>query len=212
MARIYTLEGNIGAGKTTFLNRINDEKQLGHDVEVLLEPVDDWLNTQTGETSILELFYKDKPKWSFPFQMLALLSRINKLRDIISDNPNKTIIIERSYLADAEVFAKMLYESNYLSDMEWNIYIQWYKTMIELVKINIDGIIYLCTSPNVCAGRIRQRNRDGEENIDLPYLEKIHKKHEAWLRQESQIPVLFIDANKDIDTHAIQSVLDFIHV
>ena len=52
------IDGNIGAGKTTQLNMLED---LGH--RVMREPIEQWP---------LELFYSDPQRWGFLFQMIIL--------------------------------------------------------------------------------------------------------------------------------------------
>ena len=43
------------------------------------------------------------------------------------------------------------------------------------------------TNPDICSLRVKQRNRDGEENIPIEYLEQVHKYHEKWLNVDGDI-------------------------
>ena len=56
--RIYSIEGNIGAGKTTILKLIG---KTFDDVEFVEEPVSQWQNL--GGMNLLEKFYEDPARW-----------------------------------------------------------------------------------------------------------------------------------------------------
>lgn len=57
------VEGNIGAGKSTFLEFCHSKPGcLG-----LPEPVDKWTNL--NGTNLLAEFYADRSRWAFPFQL-----------------------------------------------------------------------------------------------------------------------------------------------
>ena len=75
----------------------------------------------------LEKFYADQNMYSFSFQMMAYVSRLKVLRDVLKANQKtdkKTIIItERSLYTDKLVFAKMLYDSGKIEDVNYQIYL-----------------------------------------------------------------------------------------
>ena len=79
------IEGNIGAGKTTFVEALElylRDKEIGN-AFIKREPVDQWLNTKdsTGK-NLLEYFYEDTKKYGFAFQMNAFISRSNDILEI----------------------------------------------------------------------------------------------------------------------------------
>lgn len=73
-ARPFTVivEGNIGSGKTTFLNHFNKYE----DVCVLAEPIELWRNC-SGH-NLLGLMYEDIKKWSFTFQSYVQLTMLQQ--------------------------------------------------------------------------------------------------------------------------------------
>jgi len=75
MITIFTIEGNIGSGKSTLIRLL---KQKYPEIICLLEPVKEWegIKDKQGE-NILTKFYKDQEKYSFSFQMMAYISRFN---------------------------------------------------------------------------------------------------------------------------------------
>ena len=114
---IVSIEGNIGSGKSTLLANLREIYKEDADIVFLNEPVDEWgkITDENGVT-ILEKFYADQEKYSFPFQMMAYVSRLKVLRDALKDidrtqNRQIVIITERSLYTDKMVFAKMLYDS-----------------------------------------------------------------------------------------------------
>ena len=183
MVRIYSCEGNIGAGKTTLLNHLKKLAKSCNEYKiiVLIEPVDVWSKVCSPDgLNILENFYKDPVKYAFPFQVLAFTTRLTMLKNAIKANPDcEVIICERSLYADGNIFAKMLYDDGMMDHLSYQIYRRMYEDAIE--EFPLTGVIYLTISPELCAKRIVQRGRSGEENISLEYLEKCFKYHETWL-------------------------------
>jgi deoxyadenosine/deoxycytidine kinase len=185
MVRIYSCEGNIGAGKTTLLRHLETMAKSfnTHKIIVLREPVDIWETVRsTDGMNILENFYKDPVKYAFPFQVLAFTTRLTMLKNAIKENPECDVIIcERSLYADGNIFAKMLYDDGTMDHLSYQIYRKMYEEAIS--EFPLTGVIYLTIPPDLCAKRIVQRNRSGEENIPLDYLKKCSKYHETWLNQ-----------------------------
>ena len=67
---IIYIEGNIGAGKTTFVNNLKKVlfsfQKIGIDAEIVTEPVDEWMHTYESDgKNILEKFYEIKTNGAF---------------------------------------------------------------------------------------------------------------------------------------------------
>lgn len=189
---IISIEGSIGAGKTTFLRNI---ERAGY--TVMYEPVDSWSSEMIHGSSMFELYYKDKNKYGFAFQMLALQSRVQHLIDTINHNPTKIIITERCPLTDYKVFAEMMYEQGIINDYSFRVYKKWYDFTKSILP-PVAGIVYLRVTPDVCVQRILKRNRNGEERIDLNYLKALHDKHEQWLQHYTEVPTLILNGNGEV--------------
>ena len=195
---IISIEGNIGSGKTTLLNELKEILKNNRQIVFIREPVDEWTNiVDLDGKSILECFYKDSDKYAFSFQMLAGFTRLANLELAIKNNPNAIVFItERSLETDRSVFAKMLYESGSISDMDMQIYIKWYKSF---ATFKINKIIYVKTSPEVCYERVKQRSRVGENTIPLEYLQQCDIYHEEMVTTKfMNIDKLLLDGNIDI--------------
>ena len=104
-----------------------NEKFNNSQIHFLSEPVDEWTNfiDEDGE-NILTKFYKNQEKYSFTFQIMAYISRLNKLKHKMEElkmvNQNSIIITERSLSTDKHVFAQMLYDDNKMEKIQLDIY------------------------------------------------------------------------------------------
>jgi len=206
MVYIFSIEGNIGSGKSTLVRVLS--KNLHHishtSVIYVQEPVSEWNNIKDhyGKT-ILEKFYADQHKYAFSFQMMAYISRLALLKRVIKENPNAILITERSVFTDKEVFAKMLYDEGKIEEVNYQIYLQWFNEFIE--DIPITGLIYINTTPEKSKERVDIRARPGE-NIPLEYLKQCHNYHTKWIDNFKK-PVSLFDGNIDfIDSLEIKSL------
>jgi deoxyadenosine/deoxycytidine kinase len=199
--KIITIEGNIGSGKSTLLEFLRNELTLDNQKVIFMkEPVDEWedIKDSNGNT-MLQKFYENQEKYSFPFQMMAYVSRLKLLKETVEKYPNAIIISERSLYTDKYVFAKMLYETNKIEDVSYQIYCKWFDTFVK--DYPIAGIIYVKTDPEICHDRVAKRSRVGESNIPLDYLVSCHKYHNDMLDIEKQIVSknqLVLNGNVDI--------------
>ena len=180
---IISIEGNIGSGKSTLVEKLRAKYASHPRICFLQEPVDVWntIRDKQGNT-MLSKFYGNTKKYSFAFQMMAYISRLSLLRKAIQENYD-TIVIERSMYTDKMVFAKMLYDGGSMEEVEFRIYNKWFEEFIgDLPPIHI---IYVRTSPETAMNRVTKRAREGEA-ITLEYLRDCHKYHEDWLNAEER--------------------------
>ena len=196
---IISIEGNIGAGKTTIIENL--QKKLAHNKEIIFlrEPVDVWDTIRdNNNVTILEKFYENSEKYAFCFQVMAFATRSTNIKTAIKNNPDcKYIICERSLEADNNIFAKMLKDDGKIEDIEYKVYEHFYHNCRDEVKV--DGVIYIDSSPSVCLERINKRKRDGEGGIPLDYLENCKKYHDVWLVENKEgLPVIHIDTNENV--------------
>jgi len=192
---IISIEGNIGSGKTTFINQLmNVEKmKTNNTICFLKEPVNLWesIKNSNNETMI-ECFYKEQEKYAFSFQIMAYVSRIALIKEAIN-NGYKYIFTERCIYTDKNVFLKMLFESNKLEKMNNDIYNMLFETFTQ--EYNIYHI-YIETTPEVALKRVIKRDRAGETNISLEYLTMCNNYHNNWLVNNKKNIITF-DGNKD---------------
>lgn len=104
LPRPFTIivEGNIGSGKSTFLDNVTKSKP---DLfEVLSEPVKKWKNIEGH--NLLDLMYKDAERWSLVFQSYAQLTMMEQHVKKVS-KPVK--MMERSIYSGRKCFIENLY-------------------------------------------------------------------------------------------------------
>jgi deoxyadenosine/deoxycytidine kinase len=203
--KIFTIEGNIGSGKSTLIDYLKNSNL--HFI-FIPEPVDLWneIKDSTG-TTILEKYYQEPERYAFSFQMMAYITRLSVINKAVKAAPeNSVIIMERSIYTDRHIFAKMLYDSKKILEIEYSIYLRWFN---ELSTIKIDGIIYVKALPETCIERICQRNRTGESAISLEYIKDCHKYHEEWITS-TEIPVLYINGEPRQSLEIIQQIDKFV--
>lgn len=188
------VDSNIGGGKSTLLELINNIPELKEHIELLLEPVEQWQNID-GRYNLLDLFYKDQQKYSYIFQTMTVITRM-EMHD--KADKQKLIIGERSWLTDKNVFVKQLHADGVLNDFEYACYNEWFDYWSK--KSQIDGIIYIDTNPEECYRRKHMlRCREEEESIPIEYLINLDKRHKEWL-----------DINSDLMVEKINGDVNFI--
>ncbi len=198
---MYLVEGNVGVGKSTLLSLI---AQRVPRVEVVFESVDAW-NAHDHGTSLLSHFYEDTARWSYTMETFTMFRRIKEhLNEQNGKNPFK--IIERSLYSGHYCFARNGYLQGCMTETEWSLYTQWFSFLVEGGCLPPHGFIYLQSDPQICYERTLKRNRSGEENIPLSYIQQIHEQHEKFLIKKKnilpslkEVPVLVLDASYEFE-------------
>lgn len=206
--KFVVVEGNIGSGKTTFLNEI---KKRYNNVVIIEEPVNEWYTIKDeNNESLFEKFYKDAKRYGYLFQTNVLATRFKKIMNTINrySNEDKIILCERSILTDKHIFVSAALELGNLNKMEADVFNHLFEICLSTTHMKIDAILYLQCDPEISFDRLRQRNRKGEENMPFEYISLLHDKHEKWLtEEENDTQVHVIDNTKEIDLDSIYSFL-----
>ena len=82
----------------------------------------------------------------------------------------------------------MLRHEGSIDQLEFDIYYRLF-SHLKSTSTPLGGIIYVSTDPTNCLQRIAGRNRPGEENISLEYLESLHSCQTEWLTS-CDVPIL----------------------
>ncbi|XP_077402323.1 deoxycytidine kinase 2 [Vanacampus margaritifer] len=225
-----SIEGNIAAGKSTFVRLLQGASP---EWEVIPEPIGKWCNvhndsedvsqelssSQKSGGNLLQMLYDKPSRWSYTFQSYASLSRIrSQLRSPslkLQQAENPVQLYERSVYSDRYVFASTLLEGGSLSETEWSVYQDWHSWLLDTfqAQIALDAFIYLRAEPQRCMQRLIQRGRDEESEIPLEYLQQLHRKHEDWLVHRNlrldfeylnELPILVLDVNDDFKDDRIK--------
>ena len=161
---VLSVEGNIGAGKSTFLRLLN--KHFGESaIEVMQEPVHRWtdcrgqnmLDVRERQGSLalsvthrltdrcVQTFYKEPARYAYTFQSFAFITRLMEQQKA---QVKPIRILERSALSDY-CFARNCFETGLMNAVEWAAYQEWWSFFSRSMPGGPNGILYLYTTPDV---------------------------------------------------------------
>jgi len=121
----YTVvvEGNVGAGKSTFVEILSREDAR---ISPVPEPVGAWQNVSGTGVNLLDLMFRDGKRWSGAFQLVSTLSRLGVATDLV--NETKPVrIMERSIFSERYCFLEFMRQSNQLSKPEYSLMDRWFQ-------------------------------------------------------------------------------------
>ncbi len=178
MYNYIVIEGNIGAGKTSFATRLAEESNA----RLILE--------QFEENSFLPKFYEDPVRYAFPLELSFLADRYQQLKSqFTAADMFKTFTV-----ADYFIFKSLIFASRNLEQLEFGLYNKLFAIVSSVVP-KPDMIVYLYLDPDNLRRNILKRGRPYEQNIQVDYLDKIQTGYLEFLRQQTDLRVLLIDTN-----------------
>jgi deoxycitidine kinase len=198
--KIIFIEGNIGAGKTTFLRLIEksgyfDNKYSNKNVAYVYEPVNEWQEYKDNSgTDILTHFYQDQDKYAFSFQWYVFMTRIKAIDKAIESGAD-ILFVERSIFTDKNVFMETLFKKEKLHEIEYKIYMDLFEWISAKMFQYSYKFVYMQLSTDKCYQRILKRSRDAESVIEYDYLDLINRNHDKWLTSLDNNKCLILSSN-----------------
>ena len=189
-----TLEGNIGAGKSTILSKLYEHFGIDRGINYAWEPLEEW-----DANCFLEGMYSGKIA-NAEFQSMILSSMFYETFNGLSSS--EILLQERSMDAAFEVFTK----ANITSPTSFNL-IKYSYNKFKLLLKNAYSIntyrIYLRLPPHISFSRISKRSRTYETSVSQDYLNNINNAYEEWLcfaeTKTEATKIIYIDASRDIN-------------
>ena len=173
-----TIEGCIGAGKTTLAKRIADD----YNGKLILEQFED--------NPFLPKFYKDQEKYAFPLEMSFLASRYQQLMDQLSSQDLfHEFTVSDYFITKSLIFARRTLEKDELS---------LYSRLFNIIEANLPKpqlLVYLYSDIDRLLSNIKKRGRDYEQDISGEYLRNIQEGYFDFIRQQKNKRILIMDTN-----------------
>ena len=171
-----TIEGNIGAGKTT-LARLLAQKLHAR---LVLE--------EFAENPFLPKFYENPLQYAFPLETFFMAERYKQLKDLLQTGDLFQSVTVSDYL-----FTKcLLFAKVNLSPDEFALYQKLFD-IIHAQLLHPDILIYLHAPVSKLQQNIKKRNRDYEQSIPDLYLFNLQETYLGYIKQQA-VPTLLIDA------------------
>jgi deoxyadenosine/deoxycytidine kinase len=175
--KYITIEGNIGAGKTTLAHMLS--KKLN--ARLVLE--------EFADNPFLEKFYENPSQYAFPVELFFMAERFKQLKDFVNQQDLFHSITVSDYL-----FSKcLLFAKVNLPDDEFKLYQKLFEIMHPQI-IQPDMLIYLHAPVSKLQENIKKRNRSYELKIKNDYLFNIQETYTQYIKQH-HIKTLFVDAS-----------------
>lgn len=182
-----SLEGNIGAGKSSIINKISQR----YNIVCHAEPITQWQKVpyvyQQGYFNLLEQIYLHPKTFTFPFQIYAFYTLLQQRNKVLSHHPDGIVIFERSLLTST-LFAKIHHDLGNINSYEYGIYCNViHGNYADYIP---DLMIYLDVDVNQALTRIHHRDRTEEGKCTLNLLEAIKIAHDTYMSSVVESPLV----------------------
>ena len=172
------IEGNIGAGKTSFATMLAEETGS----RLILE--------QFSDNPFLARFYKDPERYAFQLELSFLSERYQQIKTEMGhpDLFGQTVVSDY-FLAKSFIFSK-----HNLKDDEMILF----EKLFSIINMQIpkpDLYVYLHLPVEKLMDNIRKRGRSYEQNIQAEYLKEVQDGYFGFFKSQTELKILVIDTN-----------------
>ena len=172
-----TIEGNIGAGKTTLANLLAERLNA----RLILE--------EFADNPFLAKFYDNPAQYAFSVELFFMAERYKQQKDLVGQQDMFRSLTIADYL-----FTKcLLFAKVNLPDDEFRLYQRLFDIMHHQM-IQPELLIYLHSPVSKLQENIKKRNRPYEQNIQNDYLYNIQQTYTHYIKQHN-MKTLFVDTS-----------------
>ncbi|MFS4466988.1 2-amino-4-hydroxy-6-hydroxymethyldihydropteridine diphosphokinase [Maribacter sp. 2210JD10-5] len=171
-----TIEGNIGAGKTTLAHKIAED----FNAKLILE--------RFADNPFLPNFYEDQARFAFPLEMSFLADRYQQF----TDDTSQFDLFKNFMISDYDIYKSLIFAKVTLQKQEFELYRKVFSFMYKEVK-KPKIYVYLYQTTERLLENIKKRGRDYEQNIAPEYLEDINRGYFDYLKTYPKENQLVID-------------------
>ncbi|MBK8955514.1 MAG: deoxynucleoside kinase [Saprospiraceae bacterium] len=170
------IEGNIGAGKTSFCQMTG----LDFNCKIVLE--------EFAQNPFLEYFYKDPVRYALTVELFFLTERQKQIQLEVSH----TDLFYAFTISDYTILKSLLFARSNLNAEEYKLYFKIYTALTHSLP-KPDLILYLHRDIPQVQSNIDKRGRLFETHISNEYLSKIQESYFYFFKNQNQIPVVVVD-------------------
>ena len=178
-SQFISIEGNIGAGKTSLATKISED----FNAKLVVE--------RFAENPFLPNFYKDQSRYAFPLEMSFLADRYQQF----SDDTSQFDLFKGFMVSDYDIFKSLIFAKVTLQKEEYELYKKIFNFMYKEVK-KPQIYVYLYQTTERLLENIKKRGRDYEQNIKTDYLDKINRGYFDFLKSYPKENTLVIDVSE----------------
>lgn len=181
--RFITIEGNIGAGKTTLAIKLAEHLQA----KLILE--------EFADNPFLPKFYAEPEQYAFPLELFFMAERYKQLKEMLGTRD----LFSTHTVSDYLFIKSLLFAKMNLKEDEFSLY----QKLFDIINPQLaqpDLLIYLHAPVSKLQQNIKKRNRSYEQQIPDSYLANVQDMYSQFIRQHP-VRTLLIDTTK----------MDFLH-
>lgn len=179
-----TVEGNIGAGKTTLARLLAAHFKS----KLILE--------EFADNPFLPLFYKNPKEYAFPLELFFMAERYKQLKEVLYAKD----IFQQGTVSDYLFTKSLIFARVTLPEEEFRLY----QRLFDIINPHLmqpDLLLYLHAPVQKLQQQIKQRNRSYEQAIPDEYLYRLQNTYLEYIKQHP-LRTLIVDI----------STADFQHV
>jgi deoxyadenosine/deoxycytidine kinase len=172
-----TIEGCIGAGKTTLSKKLSTHFECPSVFE------------NFEDNPYLQNFYTNPEKHAFSLELYFMAERYQQQKKLL-ENMN---LFGQKVVSDYAFFKSLVFANITLKDDE----LQLYKMLFHIIYPNIkspDIILYLHKPVELLLANIKSRGRAYEKAIDADYLDKLNRTYLDFFKQQEKSQVVILDS------------------
>lgn len=173
------IEGNIGAGKTTFATKLASQLNA----RLILE--------QFADNPFLPKFYTNPDKYAFPLELSFMAERYRQLKiEVESQN-----LFQPFTISDYVFYKCLIFASVNLQVDE----VKLYKSLFNIIYQNLPTpeiiLFFNCPTEQLLLN-IKNRGRDYEQDISADYLNAVNEMYFEFFKHQDKSIILVLDTTQ----------------
>ena len=176
LPEFVVIEGNIGAGKTTFATKLAEATNR----RLILESFSD--------NPFLAPFYEQPERYALPVELFFMTERHKQLSAELA----RADLFTDGVVADYLFVKTLLFARNTLTEDEYRLFGRIFGTM-DAGFPDPDLIVYLHRPLAALRQNIAKRGRAYEQGIETQYLASVERAYHNYFKTQKEVPVLILD-------------------